>query len=185
MNQTEKKDLQIELKSRKILKAKLEIAVRSLDKQVGKIISDRQSRKEKLSQYKNENDLQDAYGWGFIDEDEYYKTLDAMRSGTEAIENEKTAQEIAKDMLKGWLKITESDISALEFDLLSDKKKAEIRKENERILAEREKRRKEKILKEECTGDCDHCEYAFYETDHRYFYEEAKLHCRLTEEYKI
>ncbi|MBQ3871015.1 MAG: hypothetical protein II777_10740 [Clostridia bacterium] len=181
MKEQEKKDLQVELKSRKILKAKLEVAIRSLNKQVGKIVSDRQSRKEKLSQYKNENDLQDAYGWGFIDEDEYYATLEAMRSGVEAIESEKAAQEIAQEMLKGWLKITESDISAIEFDLLSDKKKEEIRRDNERILAEREKRRKEKTLKDECTGDCDNCKYAYYATDHGYAYEESKLHCKLKE----
>lgn len=33
-----------------------------------------------------------------------------------------------------------------------------------------------------CPGDCDQCKYAYQETDHGYFYEESKIHCRLKED---
>ena len=144
MNLLEKKNLRIELKSRKILKSKLDVAIRSLDKQVNKIILDRELRKNTVSEYKNEYDLHDAYGWGFITQDEYYSLLECMRLGIDAIDNEISAPEIAQNMLKGWLKIVLSDIYSIEYDLLPEKKKEKIRQENERILAEREKRRKEK-----------------------------------------
>lgn len=44
-------------------------------------------------------------------------------------------------------------------------------------------KKKKRFAKE--IGDCDHCKYAYYETDHGYAYEESKLHCKLKEEYKI
>ena len=34
---------------------------------------------------------------------------------------------------------------------------------------------------EGCSGDCDNCDFAYYETDHGYAYEESKLHCKMEE----
>lgn len=35
---------------------------------------------------------------------------------------------------------------------------------------------------DKCSGDCDPCKYAYYETDHGYAYEESKLHCSRVEQ---
>ena len=144
MNEKEKRDFREEIRSRKIVQKKLEAAIRALDKQIAAIVEDRERRKEALSQYKDERDLQDAYGWGFISEEEYDALLSQLRDGVESIEAEQSAPEIAKKILGGWLKITKSDIEALEFELLPEKKKQEIRDENYRIAMERKRRQEER-----------------------------------------
>lgn len=143
MTKEQKNDLRVELKSRKIIKKKLETAIRDLSRTIDRIRNERLNRIEQLSQYKNEDDLADAYGWGFISESEYDTLLNQMRDGKEKISEEISAEEIAAGMLRGWLKITEDDIVSLEFDLLSNSKKEEIRKRNEEITARREARRRE------------------------------------------
>lgn len=144
MKDISKKEIRLELKARKIIKKKLEKVIKSLEKPISKLVADRDKRKETLMQYKDEHELQDAYGWGFITEEEYDALLAQLREGTDAIDAETSAQEIAKDILSGWLKITLSDISSLEFDLLPKKKQDEIREENYRILKEREERRRKR-----------------------------------------
>lgn len=143
MTQKEKEELTIELKSRQIVRKKLDSIIGALDKDILLIKADRIKRKNELLEYKSETELQDAYGWGFITEEEYDALLAAWRSGTELIDNEKTAKEIAQEILRGWRKIILSDIDALQFELLPDKKKEEIRKRNYEI-AQRRANREEK-----------------------------------------
>lgn len=96
MTDSERKELKLEIKGRKIVVNKLEIALKALNKKVDKIEKDRQNRKETILEYKDESELQDAYGWGFITEDEYYKLLEAMRKGVQVIDEETSPEEIAK-----------------------------------------------------------------------------------------
>ena len=141
MNAKEKRDTIIELRSRKIVKRKLEVALRSLQPKIEKTKEDREKRKERLSEYRNYNDLQDAYGWGFITEEEFDALAIALEQRTEAIDNEISEHEIAASIISGWLKITAGDIASLEFDLMPESKKQKIREENLEILKRREERR--------------------------------------------
>ena len=149
MNDVLEKDIRNSLKARKIIKRKLETAINSLEKSITKIVVDREKRKQTLMQYKSENEIQDAYGWEFITEEEYYSLLEQFRKGTEVIDTETSPQEIAKDILYGWLKIMLSDIASLEFDLLPEKKQNEIRERNYQITMEREERRRQRQQKTE------------------------------------
>lgn len=143
MTDKEKKDLKIELQSRRIVLQKLNVALNSLmSRKIAKIVEERQKREEQLSEYKNEDEIADAYGWGFMSEKEYDNLLARFREGKEAIRNEKSAEEIAAEILSGWIRITEGDIQSLRFDLLSDEKKEEIRQRNYEIAQRREERRK-------------------------------------------
>lgn len=142
MTSKEKKDIKVEIKARKLVIKKLDSAIKALEKPVTRIVLDRVKRKDQLSEYKDENDLQDAYGWGFITEEEYNRLLDAMRDGTAAIDSEVAAEEIAVDMLTGWRRIMSSDIASLEFELLPKEEQARIQEENYRIAMEREERRR-------------------------------------------
>ena len=143
MTDKEKKDLKIELKSRQIVLHKLNVARNSLtSRKIAKIVEERQKREAELSEYKNEDEIADAYGWGFMSEEEYDDLLSRFREGKEAIRNEKSAEEIAAEILSGWIRITEGDIESLRFDLLSDEKKEEIRQRNYEIAQRREERRK-------------------------------------------
>lgn len=140
MTDSERKELKLEIKGRKIVVKKLETALKALNKKVNKIEEDRQNRKETLLEYKDETDLQDAYGWGFITEDEYYKLLDSMRTGVQTIDEETSPEEIAKHIIREWIGRMQSDISSFEFDLLPPEKQAEIMKRNEEILQKRKER---------------------------------------------
>ena len=77
-----------------------------------------------------------------MSEEEYDDLLARFREGKEAIRNEKSAEEIAVEILSGWIRITEGDIDSIRFDLLSDEKKEEIRQRNYEIVQRREERRK-------------------------------------------
>ena len=100
MKDLSKKDIRLELKARKIVKKKLESAIKSLEKPISKLIADREKRKETLLQYKDEHELLDAYGWGFITEEEYearleaygerLKELEARRKQDKTVENRNT-----------------------------------------------------------------------------------------------
>lgn len=134
LSKKERKDLRIELKGRKIVLKKLNTAISAIEKTVGKIVSEREKRKAVISEYRDENDIQDAYGWGFITEDEYYSLLDQMRSGVESIDSEVSAEEIALNMLQEWRKRVWSDIHSIEFELLPiEKQKELLEKEYETI----------------------------------------------------
>lgn len=142
MTDKEKKDLKIELKSRQLVLKKLETGRRALEKTCTRIQAERARREAEISEYKNEDEIADAYGWGFISEEEYDDLLERFREGREAIRNEKSAEEIAAEILSGWIRITEGDIESLRFDLLPDEKKEEIRQRNYEIAQRREERRK-------------------------------------------
>lgn len=122
MTNKEKKDLKIELKSRQLFLKKLETARRALEKTCTRIQAERVRREEQLFEYGN--------------------LLSRFREGKEAIRDEKSAEEIAAEILSGWIRITEGDIESLRFDLLSDEKKEEIRQRNYEIAQRREERRK-------------------------------------------
>lgn len=144
MTDKEKKDLRVELKARKIVQKKLNTATVALYKKILKIRAEREKRIAELSEYHDERDLQDAYGWGIITEDEYDRRLAALRDGRDKIDAEVSAEEIAWDILSGWSRITKGDIASLEFELLPPAKQEEIRQRNYEIAQEREKRRKER-----------------------------------------
>lgn len=144
MTVEEKKNIKIELKSRKIVVKKLESAIKSLRKITDRQKAEREERKQHLSEYKNERDLQDAYGWGFIEEEEYDRLRKAMQDGIEIIDSEKTAEEIALEIISGWRKLMNSDISDLEFQLLPAKEQDRIREQNYQIILKRLARNQQK-----------------------------------------
>ena len=141
MNSTEKKDLKIELKSRRLIVKKLETAIRALSGTADRNKKVRQERRDKLLEYKTYNEAQDAYGWGIITEEEFDEITNFLESSQEIVDKP-SAEEIAVNILVGWKKIMQSDIADLEFQLLPEKEQERIREENYRIAMERNKRMK-------------------------------------------
>lgn len=47
----------------------------------------RKAEFEEIMQYRSEREIQDAYGWEFITEEQYLRYLDIFRSGESALEN--------------------------------------------------------------------------------------------------
>lgn len=140
MDKNEKKAVECELKARKMVLKKIVSARKTFGAKIEAVKAEREQRKATLSEYKNEDEILDAYGWGFITEEEYDKLRKEFADGTEAIDNEVSPVEVADGILLGWEKILRSDIDSLEFDLLPPKKQEAIRQRNYEIALERKKR---------------------------------------------
>lgn len=146
MTTEERKEIEADLKARKILLKKFESVLKDLEK---KSLSHKEKRKEKLlslREYKTYEEAHEAYGWGYITEEEFRDIVAFIEKGDSEIENDLSPHEIAANIVRGYIKILRSDIFSLSFDLLPEKEK-----ERERELAyqkamEREKRKEEKEM---------------------------------------
>ena len=135
-----REELRFEIKARKLvlkrLHSPLERALAAAEKQ-HKARADRMAA---ASKYRDEDDVQDAYGWGFITEDEMYDIIEAMRDGQEYVDKTRSPEEAAADILKRFVSGLNAEIASFEFDLLPDAEKEKVRRKNEEILARRKAR---------------------------------------------
>lgn len=136
------KDLKIELKARKLVLAKLESALKPLAAKAERQRVDRSVRREVLlGEYKTYDEAHEAYGYGYISEKEFNEIVDFLENSQKKVDAP-DAEAIAADILKGWIKITKSDISYFEFELKSPEEQEEIRRKNEEFRREQEERHK-------------------------------------------
>lgn len=135
------KAITLELKGRKELLRRLQHPTRLIDAAAKKEKDKRTARIEKARQFKDYHDAQDAYGFGCITEEEFDAVVEALELGEEYIEKEKSPVEVAAEILADFVRLQLSEIHGLEWDLLPEKEKERIRKQNEEILAKREARR--------------------------------------------
>lgn len=134
------KDLKIELKARKLVLAKLESALKPLAAKAERHRVDRAVRRETLlGEYKTYDEAHEAYG--YISEKEFEEITEFLESSQKKVDAP-DAEAIAADILKGWIKLTKSDIDHLEFELKSPEEQEEIRRKNEEFRIEQEERRK-------------------------------------------
>lgn len=134
-------DLRVEIKARKLVIKKLNTAVKFLSQTADKKRAARVEKREKLLQYKTYEEAQEAYGWGFITEEEFDEVVKRLED-TQADVDKPSAEELAVSTLLGWIKLCMSDIADLEFQMLPPEKQDEIRENNYRLLEERQKRLK-------------------------------------------
>lgn len=142
MTEQERKTTKAAVGAIKDILKRLEYPKKQLENAANKAINKRKEIVEKLTKYKDEDDLRDAYGYGCITEEEYERLLDLMREGQEAIENDHSSAELALDYLKRYIGELCTELHALEFDLLPEKEKDRIRQQNYEIAMKREARRK-------------------------------------------
>ena len=136
------KDTKIELKARKLVLAKLESALKPLAAKAERNRVDRAVRRETLlGEYKTYEEAHEAYGYGYISEKEFEEITEFLESSQKKVDAP-DAEAIAADILKGWIKLTKSDIDHLEFELKSPEEQEEIRRKKEEFRIEQEERRK-------------------------------------------
>ena len=141
-NKEEIKGLKIELKARKLILAKLESALKPLAAKAERQRIDRAVRRETLlGEYKTYDEAHEAYGYGYISEKEFEEITKFLESSQKKVDVP-DAEAIAADILKGWIKITKSDIDHFEFELKSPEEQEEIRRKNEEFRLKQEERRK-------------------------------------------
>lgn len=144
MTDQEKKQreaLRLEIRARKELIKRLDHPKQLLAAAAKKEKDRRVQRIENARQYKDERDAQDAYGWGFITEEEYDEIRKALEAGDEYIEKTTTPTEIAEGMLSDFLIRLSREVASFEFDLLPPSEQERIRRQNEEILKKRAERK--------------------------------------------
>lgn len=135
------KAITLELKARKELLKRLQHPTQLIDTAAKKEKDKRAARIENARQYTSYQDAQDAYGWGIITEEEFDEVVKAMELGDKYVNEEKSPVEVAAEILADFVRKQLSEIHNLEWELLPEKEKERIRKQNEEILAKREARR--------------------------------------------
>lgn len=136
-----RKELRHEIRARELVIKKVENAHTRLKKQAENKLNGRKKRVEELSMYESEQDLLDAYGWGFITEEEYDRLREMREKGEDSILNDKSAEEYAVKILGEFIMRLNHEISSLKFELLPEKEQNRIREQNYKIAMRRAERK--------------------------------------------
>lgn len=123
----------MEAKACKLLLKDLERIRAKLRRRIEKEAADREAEFEAAMQYHSENDIQEAYGWEFISEQQYERYLELFRQGRKAIdEHSPTVTELALSILNRIFQDIDRDCRQCEFEALSpDEQLAELKRAEE------------------------------------------------------
>lgn len=136
----ERKSIRVEIKARKLVIKKLATAISALQKTADRQKAEKTAKREKLLEYKTYNEAQDAYGYGFITEEEFDEIVEFLEK-SQAIVDEPTAEELALKILLNWRHHMGLEIANLEFEMLPKEEQSRILEKNIEILQKREARR--------------------------------------------
>lgn len=114
----ERKAIQLEVKARQELLRRLEHPIKLLKVAGEKERIRREERVTQAHEYKTIDEAQEAYGWGYLSDDEYHAIKEAIESGEEYIENTISPVELAAKILIDFTSRISSEIRSLEFELL-------------------------------------------------------------------
>lgn len=109
---------ELEAKARKELLRRLEHPLKLLKTAGEKERAKREERITSAREYKTIVDAQEAYGWGYLSDDEYHALVESIEKGEEYVENTISHVEMAADMLNDFVRRMASELRGLEFDLL-------------------------------------------------------------------
>lgn len=118
MKATERNELQLEIKARKELVKRLTYPLDQLTKADTKERTKREERAAALSEYKTQEDAQEAYGYDLITEEEYRAICEAIEAGEKYVTETMTPVSLAMKILRDFVRRMESECRSLEFELL-------------------------------------------------------------------
>jgi len=128
-----------EIQYRELLIRRLNYLLVKLNKEVDSEINGRIARQDDIrSKYPDEEAAHEAFGWGYITEDEYLQIAGQLDSV-----NDPTTLSAARDELRDFIARLKREIKNFKWSMLSDKEKDDIQKSNEAL-----KDRIQKIAKE-------------------------------------
>lgn len=130
MNQEMERAARLELDAYGYLEKKLAGLSDQIAKAVSKKSQQQEAREMALTEYKTEQDIQDAYGWDFITEAERDRLLDRLR-GAEEKAGLPFKEKIALEELKSIISNVRRIKAELEYELLTDEEKEQRQKRNE------------------------------------------------------
>ena len=119
----------MEAKACTLLLKDLERIRRHIEKEA----ADREAEFEAAMQYHSESDIQEAYGWEFISEQQYEHYLELFRQGRRALdEHSPTVTELALSILNRIFQDIDRDCRQCEFEALSPEEQlAELKRAEE------------------------------------------------------
>lgn len=120
-------------KAYKLLLKDLERIRAKLRRHIEKEAADREAEFEAAMQYHSESDIQEAYGWEFISEQQYEHYLELFRQGRRALdEHSPTVTELALSILNRIFQDIDRDCRQCEFEALSPEEQlAELKRAEE------------------------------------------------------
>ena len=123
----------MEAKACKLLLKDLERIRAKLKRHIEKEAADRETEFEAAMQYHSESDIQEAYGWEFISEQQYDRYLELFRQGRKALdEHSPTVTELALSILNRIFQDIDRDCRQCEFEALSPEEQlAELKRAEE------------------------------------------------------
>lgn len=130
MNQKVRKATKLELDAYVYLQKKLQGLADQIEKAVTKKSQQEEAREMELMEYKTEEDIQDAYGWDIITDEEREKLLVRLRGAQEKVALP-TKEKIALDELRSIMKEVRRTRADLEYELMSDEEKEQRQKQSE------------------------------------------------------
>ena len=137
----ERKSIRVEIKARKLVIKKLATAISALQKTADRQKAEKTAKREKLLEYKTYNEAQDAYGYGFITEEEFDEIVEFLEKSQQIVD-EPTAEELALKILLNWRHHMGLEIANLEFEMRPKEEQSRILEKNIEILQKREARRR-------------------------------------------
>lgn len=130
MNQEVQKATKLELDAYVYLQKKLQGLANQIEKAVTKKSQQDEAREMELMEYKTEEDIQDAYGWDIITDEEREKLLARLQGAHEKAALP-TKEKIALDELRSIIKEVRRTRADLESELMSDEEKEQRQKRKE------------------------------------------------------
>lgn len=126
-------DLRHEIKTRKLVLKRLEHPLALAKAAAEKKRSERIARLEELGEYKTYEEAHDAYGWGFITEEEF-ESIKNFLEHKEELKGERSDEEYAADMMQEFVARLQREITSFQFELLPEKEQKRILQQQAELL---------------------------------------------------
>lgn len=88
-----------------------------------------------LDEYETEENIREAFGWGYITEEEMRMLMDAYETGSREVKELDTVWSISASILSAYIKDCKLYIQELQYELMTDEEKA---RHNEAVAKQRE-----------------------------------------------
>ena len=116
--------LKLDAEGCRLLIKKLKPVQRSLETVVKREKAKRAERIAALNEYKTEQDIQDAYGYGYISDDERRQLLEMLETGEKYVEDVQTKTSVALHLLREFVGRLSRQANSYEFELMPPEEQA-------------------------------------------------------------
>lgn len=113
-------ELKKSIKANQILLCKLSAPLSSLQKRAEAQKTKRQEKIEKMTGYRNVEEAREEFGMGWLTRKEFEEIQDIFETGISAVEDEKSAEEIAYEILLDFCKKLTNQENLLKLDLQTE-----------------------------------------------------------------